>query len=526
MPRLFIMLVVAAVTATASAQPLIHVRLSADHARILAVRLERIGYDVLEGGVSDRAIEMIVSDEELAALRAAGYAVEVIAKSRPFRDIQEERNAAAPDVPSGYLTLPEIITLMNTTAATYPSICKVVDLTTKYGTPAAANGNHLYALKISDNVAADEDEPAFLLVACHHAREVNSVVVAFEAVTRLTSGYGSNPAITDLVNKYEIWVIPVANPDGYDYMFNINNNWRKNRRPNPGGSFGVDQNRNYPIGWTASCAGSTTPSSDTYKGPSAGSEPETQTIIAFSNDRHLTKVHDIHSYGRETLYSYLCLSYPFTTFMGQQAAALSTAAGYSGAIRAPSAEGEEEEWQMAKRGSLAFLTEVGTEFQPTYASAQAEAAQVWGGVQWLLQRPITIAGHVRNAYTGQPVVANITYQGVTFSNGETNFSEPRFGRYHCFLPAGSYTIQFSAAGYISQNKLVTATTNTEQTFEIQLVPVCYPDCNGDGVLGLADFGCFQTKFALNDPYADCNGDGVLGLADFGCFQTKFALGCP
>jgi hypothetical protein len=55
---------------------------------------------------------------------------------------------------------------------------------------------------------------------------------------------------------------------------------------------------------------------------------------------------------------------------------------------------------------------------------------------------------------------------------------------------------------------------------------CYADCNGDGVLGLADFGCFQTKFALQNPYADCNGDGVLGLADFGCFQTKFALGCP
>jgi hypothetical protein len=55
---------------------------------------------------------------------------------------------------------------------------------------------------------------------------------------------------------------------------------------------------------------------------------------------------------------------------------------------------------------------------------------------------------------------------------------------------------------------------------------CYADCNGDGVLGLADFGCFQSKFATNDPYADCNGDGILGLADFGCFQSKFALGCP
>jgi hypothetical protein len=63
-------------------------------------------------------------------------------------------------------------------------------------------------------------------------------------------------------------------------------------------------------------------------------------------------------------------------------------------------------------------------------------------------------------------------------------------------------------------------------FKVTQVVTCYPDCNGDGVLGLADFGCFQTKFALGDPYADCNGDGILGLADFGCFQTKFALGCP
>jgi hypothetical protein len=55
---------------------------------------------------------------------------------------------------------------------------------------------------------------------------------------------------------------------------------------------------------------------------------------------------------------------------------------------------------------------------------------------------------------------------------------------------------------------------------------CYPDCNGDGLLNLADFGCFQTRFATGNMYADCNQDQVLNLADFGCFQTKFALGCP
>ncbi len=54
---------------------------------------------------------------------------------------------------------------------------------------------------------------------------------------------------------------------------------------------------------------------------------------------------------------------------------------------------------------------------------------------------------------------------------------------------------------------------------------CYADCNGDGLLNLADFGCFQTNFATGNPYADCNGDGQLNLADFGCFQTNFAIGC-
>ena len=55
---------------------------------------------------------------------------------------------------------------------------------------------------------------------------------------------------------------------------------------------------------------------------------------------------------------------------------------------------------------------------------------------------------------------------------------------------------------------------------------CYPDCNADGALTVADFGCFQTKFVAGDPYADCNGDGLLTVPDFGCFQTKFVAGCP
>ncbi|MFM9995970.1 MAG: hypothetical protein ACKVU4_09225, partial [Phycisphaerales bacterium] len=55
---------------------------------------------------------------------------------------------------------------------------------------------------------------------------------------------------------------------------------------------------------------------------------------------------------------------------------------------------------------------------------------------------------------------------------------------------------------------------------------CYPDCNADGGLTVADFGCFQGKYVLGDVYADCNASGTLTVADFGCFQGKYVLGCP
>jgi hypothetical protein len=55
---------------------------------------------------------------------------------------------------------------------------------------------------------------------------------------------------------------------------------------------------------------------------------------------------------------------------------------------------------------------------------------------------------------------------------------------------------------------------------------CYPDCNADGALTVADFGCFQTRFVAGDPYADCNNDSTLTVQDFGCFQSRFVAGCP
>ena len=76
------------------------------------------------------------------------------------------------------------------------------------------------------------------------------------------------------------------------------------------------------------------------------------------------------------------------------------------------------------------------------------------------------------------------------------------------------------------NSLTEAGLDAFKISSFTCLGTCYADCNADGVRNIADFGCFQTRFALHDIYADCNNDLSLNLADFGCFQSKFALGCP
>jgi hypothetical protein len=370
-------------------------------------------------------------------------------------------------VPATYRDLADVMVRMQEIAAAYPAIARVVDITAAYGAPPTFEGRHLFALKISDNVALDEDEPSMLIVSAHHAREIVTPVITLGAAERLTTGYQSDPRITSAVNGHEIWIAPVWNPDGYNYVFTTDNLWRKNRRVFAGG-VGVDQNRNYSQGWSAACAGSTSVASDTYKGPSAASEAETQTMMIWSERERFAKVIDYHSTGREVLYAYRCLSHPFTAWWQQQATALSQVSGYGGATRVPSAEGEHPEWQFAQMGAYAFLIETHTEFQPSYDSAVSEATLVWPGILSVLERPISVAGHVTDAVTGVPVAAKIELLNVTFSNGESNASGGPFGRYHIFVPAGTYDIRFSAAGYVSATHRVTVTATSSTTLEVQL----------------------------------------------------------
>jgi hypothetical protein len=154
---------------------------------------------------------------------------------------------------------------------------------------------------VAAKVGPADDAPArpnVLFLAGHHAREWISV----ETALRLLA-YLAEPARVPA--DRDVWVIPVVNPDGYAWTFTAERLWRKNRRPNPDGTYGVDLNRNYPAFWGQDDTGSSSsPPTETYRGPSAGSEPETQAVMAF-HDRHPPAFAvSYHSYSDLVLFPY------------------------------------------------------------------------------------------------------------------------------------------------------------------------------------------------------------------------------
>jgi len=101
--------------------------------------------------------------------------------------------ASAAAVSAGYLTLDGIVARLHEIAAAYPEIAQVVDVTATYNTPPTFEGRHIFALKISDNVTVAEDEPAMLIAATHHAREISTPVIALEAAARCVQQIGAMP---------------------------------------------------------------------------------------------------------------------------------------------------------------------------------------------------------------------------------------------------------------------------------------------------------------------------------------------
>jgi carboxypeptidase T len=216
-------------------------------------------------------------------------------------------NMAFPSADSAYHDYAEMLAEIQQAEADHGAIFDLFSMGTSY------EGRTIWAGKISDNVATDEAEPEVLFTHHQHAREHLTVEMALYTLKMLTDEYGVDPQITNLVNNREIWMVFDMNPDGgeYDIATGTYRSWRKNRQPNPGSSYvGTDLNRNWGYRWGCCGGSSGTFSSETYRGASAFSAPETTVVRNFVNSRvaggkqQITVAIDFHTYQELILWPY------------------------------------------------------------------------------------------------------------------------------------------------------------------------------------------------------------------------------
>ncbi len=206
----------------------------------------------------------------------------------------------------------------------YPALARRVSL------GKSGEGRDIWALQISRGAGCVDTSrrPGVVLTGLHHAREWMSSQPPLEVARQLLEGYANDPAMKRRVDEAEIWVVPVVNPDGYEYSRTVDSLWKKNRRPvgqtacgEPTGAVGTDLNRNYyssldpqmyrPEGDTPCSTAddfehtSDDPTSQNYRGPAGNSEPEVQALLGLELGRgNVRGVLDHHGYGEMILYGW------------------------------------------------------------------------------------------------------------------------------------------------------------------------------------------------------------------------------
>ncbi|MFF7484414.1 M14 family metallopeptidase [Streptomyces luteogriseus] len=268
--------------------------------------LQRTGVTVDE--VHGHGVVVSGRADQIRKLRTLGYEVTRLG-AVPDRSAGDD-DLRLFDFPSGdskYHNYAEMTSEINSIVSANPSIASRRVIGTSY------QGRNIVAVKISDNVAADESEPEVLFTHHQHAREHLTVEMALYLLRELTSGYGSDSRVTGMVNNREIWIVPDVNPDGgeYDIATGSYRSWRKNRQPNSGSSYvGTDLNRNWNHRWGCCGGSSGSPSSETYRGPAAESAPEVKVVSDFVRSRVVGGTQqikagvDFHTYSELVLWPF------------------------------------------------------------------------------------------------------------------------------------------------------------------------------------------------------------------------------
>ena len=338
-------------------------------------------------------------DYQIVEDDVAGRDAELFARPAPLVELP------GPDR-SDYRLLSDYNAELQELAKKHPSLVRLLEL--PYPT---LEGRTVYGVEIAANVKSVDGRPTYHVDGMHHSREWPagefSVVFAHDLVER----YGKDKTVTNLLRRLRVTIVPVVNPDGYDYSRSApvdpkDNNtslpfaagglesyWRKNRRSFSGvtvpvaqknpDAYGVDPNRNYAYLWGDTQGGSSDiPFDQTYRGAAPFSEPESQNIRDIVLSRHVTGLISNHTYGRMVLREWAHTMEDTPDEAAQAAIGQEMADAMGGyrnikGIQNYLTSGSTDDWSYATTGGFGYTFEHGAAFHPPYGEGVGD---VYDGV--------------------------------------------------------------------------------------------------------------------------------------------------
>ena len=356
--------------------------------------------------------------------------------------------------PNAWPTFQQYVTRMQDLAAAHPEIVSVEVI------GQSVQGRGLYCMEVSDNPGMDEDEPEFKYTANHHGDETTGIEMTMRLAEYLADNYGTDPLITDMVDKMEIWLCPIYNPDGYV-------------AGNRDNAHGQDLNRDFPDRFT-----------DPIDDP-AGREPETQAFMNFGYSHRFVMGANYH--GGEQV-----LNYPWDAVAGPPYYAPDDQLFYDFGIGYTSRNpdlwnnpyfengitrgwewymiyGGMQDWAYYYHGEHHVTLEISWNKMPDFNLMDGfwdrnREAMLW----WMQQAGTGLAGLVLDARDNTPLDATVTLVGRDVPN--TILTDPDVGDYHRVVSAGLYTLQASAEGYQNKSMDVWAYDGTVNGFDFTLCP--------------------------------------------------------
>jgi carboxypeptidase T len=307
--------------------------------------------------------------------------------------IVSKREIRTPD--SQFKKPADVEKALKDTEGSYPHLARVEVI------GKTEDGQDLYAINLTARfVIPNTPKKTVLFDAMHHAREVMTTEVALDIVDYLTKNYETDEKVQKWMNQYSIWVVPMMNPDGNSRVWNQDSMWRKNGK----GGYGVDVNRNYPYAWNACNGSSGSKSSETYRGPSAGSEMETQAITALASRIKPMIAVSYHSFSEIVIYPFGCSPKKIPapdadTYLtvGKELAKTLVRDSGSGSYKAGTSyellydvDGGSVDWMYSQLKTMAFVIEINGDslgFQPSYSKWRDVTVQRQrAGWQYVLDR--------------------------------------------------------------------------------------------------------------------------------------------